>query len=291
MAEERTDLPDFDAMWNYADPAATAEAFTDLLDGPAADAPAEYRAELMTQIARARGLAGEFEAAREALAASESLLEEAGDRATVRWLLEMGRVENTSGNPEHARTHFTQAWELAREAGEEALAVDAAHMMAIVAPGEATEWTGRALEVAEAADDPAARNWLGGLYNNLGWACHDAGDFREALKWFRKAHAWRQARGQVRETRLARWAVARALRSLGQHDEALQIQERLRAEWEREGEKDGYVYEELGELLLALGRDDDAKPYFAAAHDLLSDDPAVTPERLARMKRLGGDEV
>jgi Flp pilus assembly protein TadD len=56
--------------------------------------------------------------------------------------------------------------------------------------------------------------------------------------------------------------------------------------------EDGYVSEELGELLLALGRGDEARPHFRRAADLLSQDAWLAerePERLARLRQLGAD--
>jgi hypothetical protein len=55
------------------------------------------------------------------------------------------------------------------------------------------------------------------------------------------------------------------------------------------GETDGYVFEEIAECLLALGRDDEARPSFARAYELLSRDPdEVDPVRLERLRALGG---
>ena len=54
---------------------------------------------------------------------------------------------------------------------------------------------------------------------------------------------------------------------------------------------DGYVYEELAECLYALGRLDEAKPYFRRAHELLSKDAWFVEgeaPRLARLAMLGG---
>ena len=48
--------------------------------------------------------------------------------------------------------------------------------------------------------------------------------------------------------------------------EALAEQQALAAELEAEGEVDGYVDEELAECLLALGRGDEARPYFSRAY-------------------------
>ena len=72
---------------------------------------------------------------------------------------------------------------------------------------------------------------------------------------------------------------------------ALAIQRVLHADWEAAGEKDGYVYEELGECLLALGRAEEAAPWFAKAWLELSKDEwtrSEEPARLERLKKLGG---
>jgi hypothetical protein len=51
------------------------------------------------------------------------------------------------------------------------------------------------------------------------------------------------------------------------------------------------VHEEIGECLLARGRLDDARPHFAQAYTLLSQDPwllAQESARLERLRNLGG---
>jgi hypothetical protein len=87
--------------------------------------------------------------------------------------------------------------------------------------------------------------------------------------------------------------VARCLRSLGRHEEALARQQRLLAEHRRAGSSDGYINEEIAENLLALGRADEARPQFAAAAQLLAQDEGLAqaePQRLARLRRLGALE-
>jgi tetratricopeptide (TPR) repeat protein len=96
---------------------------------------------------------------------------------------------------------------------------------------------------------------------------------------------------QAPQTRIAKWSVARAKRALGRYDEALAEQRALEAELKAIGEEDGFVYEELGELLLQRGEVDAAREYFGRAYDLLSKDtwfPENEPARMARMKELGG---
>jgi tetratricopeptide (TPR) repeat protein len=146
------------------------------------------------------------------------------------------------------------------------------------------------MAAAEQSADESARRWLGPLYNNLAWTYHDRGDFAEALELFRKGVAFREQRPQDAEPlRIARWSVARALRSLGRYDEALAMQRELLAEYERAGKVSGVVFEEIGECLLATGRADDAKAWFAKAYpELLSEGWGKwEPQRVDRVKRLG----
>jgi tetratricopeptide (TPR) repeat protein len=86
--------------------------------------------------------------------------------------------------------------------------------------------------------------------------------------------------------RIALWAEARTLRSLGRVEEALALQQELLREFDTLGEPDGYVYEELAECLAALGHDDEARPYFARAYETLSRDPWLAESEPARLERL-----
>src|SRR5690606_15613889 len=108
---------------------------------------------------------------------------------------------------------------------------------------------------------------------------------------FGKALEARREYGPDRAYRVALWTVARNLRSLGQLEAALAMQFNLNEDNEKRGEKDGFVYEELGELLHALGRDEEARPWFAKAHTLLSQKAWLVkdhPERMKRMEELAG---
>jgi tetratricopeptide (TPR) repeat protein len=285
-------LPSFDALWNYDDPAGTEAQFRQLLTPARASNDSSYLAELLTQIARTEALQQRFEDAHRTLDEVESLLATAGDRARVRYLLERGRAFNSSNRKPEARSLFLQAWELARGLGEDFYAVDAAHMMAIVEPPERQlDWIERAMDEAQASADPRAQGWLGSLYNNAGWSYHELGRYDEALATFRKGLEWQRQAGKESEARIAAWTVARALRSLGRYEEALQMQQANLKSLEEAGESsDGYVEEEIGECLLALGRDEEARPHFARAYALLADDPWLKrdePERLNRLASLG----
>jgi len=169
--------------------------------------------------------------------------------------------------------------------------VDAIHMLAIIAPpASSLDLNLRAIQLAESSGQEKARGWLGSLYNNAGWSYHGMGDYASALEMFEKAETVRRSQGRVNETRIAIWTVARALRSLNRVEEALSKQMELKDEFESASESDGYVFEEIGECLLALNRAEEARPYLGKAHELLSQDSWLAekePERLARLKGLG----
>ena len=282
---------DFDKLWNYGDPAATEKLFRDKL-AERSDADADYRAQLVTQIARAQGLQRKFDEAHATLDEAAKLITPKEPVAKVRLLLERGRVFNSSGSPDKAKPFFEDALKAAEAARADFYAVDAAHMLGIVTKGDASvRWNEKAMAMAEASSDERARKWLGPLYNNLGWTYHDAGEFEKALDLFQRGLKFRQAQKQEAETLIARWAVARALRSLKRGDEALAMQLELEKAHAAKGSADGYVFDEIAECLMLLKRDAEAKPYFAKAYAELSKDEwlkANEAKRLERLAELGG---
>lgn len=282
------DLLEFDSLWDYSDPHQTETRFREILLQVPEDNLAYL--ELLTQIARAQGLQRKFDRAHQTLDQVEKRLGKYSSRAGVRYLLERGRVLNSSGRPDEARPYFEQALDMAKALSEDSYAVDALHMQAIVAPTDsALNLNLQAIQMAEASPQPKARNWLASLYNNTGWSFHELGKYESALEMFEKAETARREQGGVIEIRIAQWCVARALRSLGRAEEALSRQMALQEEFDSAGETDGYVFEEIGECLLALNRAEQARPYFGRAHEVLSQDPWLAekePARLARLKEL-----
>ena len=291
-------LPDFDKLWDYNDPEQTEKAFQDVLPAAERVGNHDYHAQLLTQIARTHSLRRQFVEAHRILDDAETLivnidnpLNDVTQTTRVRLLLERGRTFNSAGDRDSARPLFKEAWELARQAGEDYHAVDAAHMLGICEPADASlMWNNRAMEAAEASEDPRAGEWLGPLYNNTGRTYHDAGEYEKALELFEKGLAWRQERDDQQTTQIAKWTVARAKRSLGHTEEALAMQQSLLEEHEAAGSSDGYVFEEVAECLFALGRPDEARPHFGRAYRELSKDGWLAenePEPLERLKRLG----
>lgn len=283
-------LPDFDSLWDYSHPEQTESKFIEILSQFPENETA--RLELLTQIARAQGLQREFTDAHLMLDEVEKQLSIESSRARVRYLLERGRVFNSSGQAEQARPFFEQAMIMAQELNEDFYAVDAAHMLAIIADSASSlNWNLRAIQLAESSADEKTRGWLGSLYNNTGWSYHDMGEYESALEIFEKAESYFGKKGSADKLRIAKWTVARCLRSMNRIEEALSKQMALKAEFDSIGGSDGYVEEEIGECLLALKREEESKPYFAKAYELLSQDEWLMEneaERMKRMKELGG---
>jgi len=284
-------LPDFDQLWDYDNPAETEKKFRQLLPAAKSSGIPSYHAELLTQIARTQSLQRQFEAAHQTLDEAEHLIEPGMRTSRIRYLLERGRTYNSSGKPDQARPLFQEAWKLGIETKEDFYAVDAAHMVAIVEKGdESLKWNHKALELAEISRDPRARDWRGSLYNNLGWTHHDLGEYEKALNLFQKAVIFRKEQGKPMLIRIARWCVARCLRSMKEIEQAYEIQKDLLAEAQDVGDDDGYIYEELAECLLLMGKPDQAQLHFAEAYHILSKDPWLAeqePDRITRLKYLG----
>lgn len=280
-------MADFDRLWNFDDPAGTERKFRELLPAAERSGDADALLQLKTQIARTLGLQRKFAEAHALLDEVEKGLTPALKVARVRCLLERGRVLNTSGNPEKARPLFLEAYEFGAREKLESWAIDAAHMMGIVEPPEKQiGWTEKALALAESSTDERARRWRASLHNNLGFSLLDLGKREAALAHFETALAIRKEQKTPAQIRIAEWCVAHALRLLGRIDEALAIQRRLEEE-QRGKDADGYVFEEIGECLLAKGDAKGAEEWFAKAWQALRSNPDVPKDRLERMQRLG----
>lgn len=267
---------EIDALWDYDRPQESEQRFRVLLDQAAGNAG--IRAEITTQIARAMGLQQRFEDAHRTLDDIEPLPGDHASRLRARYLLERGRVLNSSGDQAAALPLFIHALGVALAAGEAFYAVDAVHMIAIVRAGEESlGWNRRGLAMVDAGADTRLRRWRGSLYNNMGWVHHDRGEYDDALRCFEQALQARETQGDEGLIRIARWCVARGLRSVGRVGEALAIQQALLAEHRRRGTDAGEVYEEIVACLEALGRPEEAetvkREWESAASETADDSP------------------
>lgn len=292
----QADFSDLDQVWNYDKPAETEVRFRELLPQIEKSGNLDLLLQLWTQIARTQGLQRKFSDAHKTLDNVARQLSKNTIVAEIRYELERGRVFNSSQEKEKARPYFQKAFDLSVENRQDNFAVDAAHMMAIVETviEKQMEWNLRALALSEKSNDRKAQRWLGSLYNNLGWTYHDSGQLSKALEMFQKAlNYWTKEKDPVRK-RIASWCVARTYRSLGRIDESLEIQKALAVEIENLADKDGYIYEELGELYLLKNMISESQKYFRSAYRLLSKDEwFITNEaqRLDRIRRLAGESL
>jgi tetratricopeptide (TPR) repeat protein len=209
-------------LWDFDDLDGSERRFTEQLEK---ESTGDGRAEVLTQLARVKGLRGLFAEGEQLIAQAESA-SQGSPAAQARILMERGRLLRSNDNPDGAAPLFEAAFTVATEAGELALAADAAHMGMLAAPDRAGKlaWTERGIAIAGASSDPQVYYWLGPLYNNLGWEYQDAGEYEPALDAFRRALVSRERFPEMPALiQHAREAVAEALQALGRQDDASRL--------------------------------------------------------------------
>ncbi|ASN50868.1 hypothetical protein [Sinomonas sp. R1AF57] len=197
------DQTTLDSLWDFDDPAASERLFREAIEDPAYDAV--ERRELATQLGRAIGLQGRFE---EADALLDGIDCEADPTIGVRVLLERGRLLNSAGRAAMAVPLFEQAAELGEHLGEEYLAADAFHMLAIADAAHAESWARAGIEYAREAHSPRAQRWCASLHGHLGWLLLDAGEAHRALVEFQLAEQWAARVGTPAQEEWAREGIA-----------------------------------------------------------------------------------
>ncbi len=292
-------LENFDDVWSLGYPAKIEEEFRELLPQAKALPDKSIYLQILSQLALAQALLKKFDEAHKTLDNAEALLTPDYELARVRILLERGRVFQQAGKITEAQDYFERSFELSAKNKLDFHTVNAAHMIAIVAQKEEDKitWNQRAIDLAMSAKDKRARDWLGSLYNNLGQNYLSKQQFEKALEAFLKALEYRNKEGHVPNIRVAKWSVARALRSLNRVDEALALQLKLLKEYDALTESDnydmpidmfklarGWIYEELAEIYQTK-----TKAFARLAYDDLSNDAMfreVAPKRVDRLKQL-----
>lgn len=269
---------ELDDLWDFSDPVKSEIAFRDRLDSLS---DPDQIDECRTQLARSLGIQRRFAEADAELdrvnISSASLV------VQVREKLERGRIRNSSGDKVAARPYFIRAFEIAESWGLDVLAIDAAHMVAIVeeTAEKQLHWNNIALAISGKSDQPRAKKWRASLLNNVGWTYHDTAEYDRALQCFQEARSLREENGQADQERIARWCIARCLRSLARFEEALAMQHDIEGQ-----DSSGYTEEEIGECLLALGRAEESKSYFAKAFQRLRGDAWFAKNETKRLSRL-----
>lgn len=294
-AEKLNNLPDFDRMWDFQDPAGSEQRFNELLLIADRDGNVSYKAQLYSQIARAQGMQGKFDEAHENLNKADKLITPINTLAKTRILLERGRLYNSSGKTELSKPLFMKAIEISNKNKLDVMTIDAIHMMGIVdKPENQMKWNFQAMDVAEKSEDQRVKGWLGPLYNNMGWSYYDLGDYENAQIMFEKSLDFRESIADQQGIRIAKWTIGHLYRIIDKIDKALSIQLALEEEINtNELPKDGYVLEELAELYNIKGEEEISKKYYKEAWEILSTDRwllANESERLDRLKMMAETE-
>lgn len=237
-----------DRLWDFSDPAASEERFRDAADDDEGNS-AHVRAVMATQLARALGIQGrvaEAFAVLEAVASDTASNDTEADAAELRArvAIERGRLAASDGRPADAVPELTRGVREAALAGSPFLVLDALHMLALNDAGHEEEWAAEGFDVLAGVRDARTRRWGVALHNNLGWTLHDGGRADAALSHFEQAVEAADRYGTAEQRHVARWSVARCLRSVGRTEEALAMQRELAAA----RPDDPYVQAELAAL-------------------------------------------
>ncbi|OQR92053.1 hypothetical protein THRCLA_08800 [Thraustotheca clavata] len=214
----------------------------------------------------------------------------------ARCLLERARMLRGLKENGKATTCAAAAWAIidADDAFfDDDLVIDVLHLLALLQdnPKENITWNLRAYAMAKKSQHANAIKWISIIGDNLGWVCLEVGEVEASIKYFQMALEAREKLGDAECIRLAKWMVARAMRSNKLHKEAIAALKELESEYKSLGKVDGYVCEEIAENLHELGHDEDAKPYFKMAWQELLNDTLLCEHhpqhRLERLHELG----
>lgn len=266
--------------------------------------------QILSQIALAQAVQKQFDAAHQTLDRAEKRLTPESHLAKVRILTERGRVFWQSGNIEAARPLLEQSFKLSAQHHFDYHTANAAHLIAIITMNadDKIKWNTIAIDLAQHSESMRAREWLGSLYHNLGQAYLEAKQYENALTTLTKAEEFREQEGYAPNIRVAKWAVARALRLLDRSDEALRILLPLINEYDAMAQQSkfdmpievlpsvrGLVYEELAEIYASNAKtsglsedvnDATARNFARMAYEDLSKDEWFKKLEFGRLDRL-----
>lgn len=210
--------------------------------------------EALSQMARMNLLLRDKETGRKHLADAAERVTESDPMGWSRFLGVKGRFEWQDDQLDSARQTFEQMYVFCNTNALWGRAVDAAHMIAIVAttPEEQIEWGRRGIEAAESG---GTEEWLGPLWNNLAATYYDQKQFGEALECYVKSreYHWKYS-GEIAKL-YADYHIGMTHRLLGHFDEAASWLRPVLAWAERLGDHGaiGQACEDLGEIKVAQG--------------------------------------
>ncbi|MCK4461668.1 MAG: tetratricopeptide repeat protein [candidate division Zixibacteria bacterium] len=212
-------LSQADDVFQSRDYKAALEKYTEVVQTAHKEFNRSVEVEALSQVARMQLILGDKEKGRKWLKQAEAKVTDSDPMGWSRYLGVRGRFEWKEDNLKAARKTFEETYTYCNSNALWGRAVDAAHMIAIVAetPEVQIEWGRRGIEAAEAGD---VESWLGPLWNNLAGTYYDLKQFDSALECYTKAreYHWRFS-GEVGKL-FADYHVGMTYRLLGNFDEA-----------------------------------------------------------------------
>ena len=210
--------------------------------------------EALAQMARLNLIKGDIEEGRDWLDKARERVDESDPLGWSRFLGVEGRFEWKAGNIQTARETFEQMFEYCSAKSLWGRAVDAAHMIAIVAESreDQIKWSHVGIEMAEAR---GSNQWLGQLWNNLAGVYFDSKQFDSCLSCYLKARDYHwQFSGEVQKL-FADYHVGMVYRLKGEFENAEKWLRPVLAWAERLENHSaiGQACEDLGEIELARG--------------------------------------
>ena len=179
---------------------------------------------------------------------------------------------------ESAAKTFREMYAYCEAHGLHERAVDAANMMSIVGSGdEKIDWGLKGIESAEKGN---LTNWLGPLWNNLGWNYDDIGDNKKALEALKTAREYHYKNEKIIPRLAADWGVGMQFRKTGQVDSARAIIAEMSSKAEsvytdkptpEHAEWVGLAWREMGEIELISDGKAKALEYFRKAKSKLEE--------------------
>ena len=261
-------LQEADSVFQARDYSKALESYTSVVESARKEFNRSVETEALAQCARMNLLLQNKETGRDLLSKASERADESDPMGWSRYLGVKGRFEWQDNDLTAARATFDRMYTYCTTNALWSRAVDAAHMIAIVAdtPKQQIMWNYKGIEAAEKTDQ---EQWLGPLWNNLGTIYYDQGQYDSALTCFVKAREfhWRHS-GEVAKL-FADYHVGMTYRRMKQFDEAGKWLRPVLAWAERLGNHSaiGQACEDLGEAYVGLGKNADGLKLLKRARD------------------------
>lgn len=251
-------LSEADSLFKSGDYEKAGKVYQAAMETAQAEFNRSVEVEALAQIARVSLKTGRKEKGREHLNRAGELASESDPMGYSRYLGVRGRFEWQDENLDAARRTFDSMYVYCNTNGLFSRAVDAAHMIAIVAsdPAEQVEWGKRGIEAAEAG---GAEDWLGPLWNNLAGTYYDLKQYDSALECYIKARDYHWRFSSETAKLFADYHVGMAYRLTGNLDQAENWLRPVLAWAERMQNHSaiGQACEDLGEIQITRGNKDE----------------------------------